>query len=632
MLLEKIQSPEDLKTVPVEQLPSLAEEIRGRIIDVVSKTGGHLASSLGAVEIALAVHYCFSAPQDIIVWDVGHQAYAHKIITGRNERFSTLRQHGGISGFPLKSESVYDPFSTGHSAAAVSMALGTAAARDLRKSQEKVVAIIGDGTLTGGMCFEALNHAGHLGTNVLVILNSNDMAIAPSVGALSTYLNKIISKPVYNRFKEARDAFLKQRLPKIGPRLLRLVDRFEEMLKGLIVPGIFFEEMGFKYFGPLDGHNVELMIRTLKNISQIKGPLLLHVVTKKGKGYAPAESQPVKFHGTPCFDIINGEAIGILQKSSVSCTDVFGCKLCDLAQKNKNIVAITAAMPEGTGLQKFSESYPDRFFDVGIAEEHAIGFSAGLAKGGLKPFVAVYSTFLQRAYDQIFEEVCLQNLGVVLCIDRAGLVGEDGPTHHGIFDLAFLRHLPNLTVMAPADRQDLEGMLEFACDLETPASIRFPKDVCGYRPQDIVFNKIHAGKGELLCSGEDIGLIGIGSMVYPCLEAAKLLSGEGFRVSVANARFVKPLDEALILELYRSCKVVMTVEEGVVTGGFGGAVLETYAKNGCLYKAPKPIKCCGLPSEFITFDRRASLLEKYGLSASTIASTARALFENYVKG
>lgn len=631
MLLEKIKSPEDLKKIELEKLPDLACEIRERIIDVVSKTGGHLASSLGAVEIALAVHYCFSPPEDIIVWDVGHQAYAHKIITGRNDRFGTLRQQGGLSGFPLKTESVYDPFSTGHSATSVSLALGAAAARDLKQSREKVVAIIGDGTLTGGMCFEALNHAGHLGTNILVILNSNDMAIAPSVGALSTYLNKIISKPVYNRFKEARDAFLKQRLPRIGPRLLRLVDRFEEMLKGLIVPGIFFEEMGFKYFGPLDGHNVGLMVNTLRNIAQIKGPLLLHVVTKKGKGYAPAENQPVKFHGTPCFDIMNGEAIGILQKSSVSWTEIFGCKLCDLAENNKKIVAITAAMPEGTGLQRFSESYPERFFDAGIAEEHAVGFGAGLAQGGMKPFVAIYSTFLQRGYDQIFEEVCLQNLGVVLCIDRAGLVGEDGPTHHGIFDMAFLRHLPNLTVMAPADRQDFEMMLEYACEMETPVSIRFPKDVSVYRAQDVPFAKLRVGKGEQLCQGKDIGLIAVGSMVYPCLEAARLLLGEGLHAAVVNARFVKPLDESLILELYRNCRVILTVEEGVLAGGFGSCVLEAYAKNGCFYKMPKAVKCCGLPSEFITFDRRSSLLEKYGLSARAIASSAKALFEDHAK-
>lgn len=631
MLLEKIKSPEDLKVIPIEQLPELAQEIRQRIIDVVSKTGGHLASSLGAVEIAIAVHYCFCAPRDIIAWDVGHQAYAHKILTGRNERFSTLRQRGGISGFPLKSESVYDPFSTGHSATAVSLALGAAAARDLKATQEKVVAIIGDGTLTGGMCFEALNHAGHLGSNLLVILNSNDMAIAPSVGALSMYLNKIISKPVYNRFKEARDAFLKQRLPRIGPRLLRLVDRFEEMLKGLIVPGIFFEEMGFKYFGPLNGHDADLMIGTLKNISLIKGPVLLHVVTKKGKGYAPAENQPVKFHGTPCFDIVNGEAIGIMQKTSVSYTEIFGCKLCDLAEKNKKVVAITAAMPEGTGLQKFSERYPERFFDVGIAEEHAIGFSVGLAKGGLKPFVAIYSTFLQRAYDQIFEEVCLQNFGVVLCIDRAGIVGEDGPTHHGIFDLAFLRHLPNLTVMAPADRQDFEAMLDFACGLETPSSIRFPKDVSIYRPQEMSLSEIRCGKGELLRDGHDIGFIAIGSMVHPCLEAAKILSGDGFHVTVVNARFVKPLDEALMLEVYRKCRVLLTVEEGVLAGGFGAAVLETYAQNNCFYKMPKPIKCCGLPSEFITFDRRSSLLEQYGLSACALAAAAKTLFEKNAK-
>lgn len=623
MLLENIKSPQDLKKIPVEKLPDVAAEIRRRIIEVVSKTGGHLASSLGAVELAVSVHYCFNAPEDIIVWDVGHQAYAHKILTGRNDRFDELRQKDGISGFPSKTESLYDPFSTGHSSTSVSLALGKAVARRLQRTQEKIVAIVGDGALTGGMCFEALNHAGHIGEDVMVILNSNDLAIAPSVGALSTYLNKIISKPIFNRFKEAREAFLKQRLPRLGPRLLKLVDRFEELLKGLIVPGIFFEEMGFKYFGPLDGHNIPLLVATLKNISVLRGPILLHVVTKKGKGFAPAEDQPVKFHGTPCFDMESGEVAAPLEPSRATFTDVFSYKILDLAEKNINIVAITAAMPEGTGLHWFAEKFPERFFDVGIAEQHAVGFAAGLAKGGLKPFVAVYSTFLQRAYDQIIEEMCLQNLGVVLCIDRAGIVGEDGPTHHGIFDMAYLRHLPNLAVMAAADKEDFESMLEFASRLESPCAIRYPKDLALVRPQPMPFSPVRMGKAEVLKEGTDVVIVAVGSMVHASLEAAQLLESEHIHAAVINARFIKPLDEALIVDLYHRYPALITIEEGVLAGGFGSAVLEVLETDGYIFKKAKPVKSLGLPCEFITFDKRKSLLEKYGLSPRRIAAAVK---------
>lgn len=624
MLLENIQSPQDLKKIPREKLPELAREIRERIVGVVSKTGGHLASSLGVVDLTIAIHACFNAPADIIIWDVGHQAYAHKLLTGRNNRFDTLRQKDGISGFPLKTESTYDPFTTGHSSTAVSLAIGRALGRDLKKTKERVVAIVGDGALTGGMCFEALNHAGHLGSDILVILNSNDMAIAPSVGALSTYLNKIISKPIFNRFKEAREAFLKSRLPKIGPRLLKLVDRFEEMLKGLIVPGIFFEEMGFKYFGPLDGHDISLMMNTLQNINQLKGPCLLHVVTKKGKGFVPAEAAPVKFHGTACFNVQSGEAIPSGEKSA-SFTDIFSAHIVKRAETNKAIVAVTAAMPEGTGLDKFACLYPERFFDVGIAEQHAIGFSAGLAKTGLKPFVAVYSTFLQRSYDQIIEEMCLQDLGVVLCIDRAGVVGEDGPTHHGVFDIAFLRSLPNIFVMAAADTEDLEAMIEFAETLNSPASIRYPKDKAVTRPESITCEPLKPGRAEVLRSGDDVVLFALGSMVYPALEAAEILQREKIHATVVNARFVKPLDETLAKELYRRCSVFVTVEEGVLRGGFGSAVLEALEGEGCFLKDPKPFRRIGLPNEFISFDKRKALLEKYGLTAKDIAQTVREL-------
>jgi 1-deoxy-D-xylulose-5-phosphate synthase len=624
MGLDQIHSPDDLRKIPREKLPELAAEVRRRIVDVVSKTGGHLASSLGAVELIIGLHYCLRAPEDVIVFDVGHQSYAHKILTGRNDRFATLRQKDGISGFPNKTESPYDPFTTGHSSTAVSLALGCALARDLKGTKEKVVAVVGDGSLTGGMCFEALNHAGHVGRDILVVLNSNDMAIAPSVGALSLYLNKIISKPIYNRFKEARDKFLKQRIPRIGPRLQKLVDRFEEMLKGLIVPGIFFEEMGFTYFGPLDGHNIDLMVTTLNNIMQLKGPILLHVVTKKGKGFALAEDQPVRFHGTSCFDVTSGVSVAAGQKG-VAFTDIFSCALTRLAADNKKIVAITAAMPEGTGLDRFAGAYPERFFDVGIAEEHAIGFAAGLAHAGFKPYVGVYSTFLQRSYDQICEEMCLQNLGVVLCVDRAGVVGEDGPTHHGIFDIAYLRTMPHLTVMAPADKEDLEGMLEMSATLSTPASIRYPRGDAVFRPSHIPFTPLKVGRGEIWQQGEDVLIIGLGSMAHPAFEAAQILLREKIYATVLNARFIKPLDETLICDAIRRVRAVVIVEEGVVHGGFGSALLEVLEATKQLWREPKPVKCLGLPNEFIASDRRPALLERYRLTPLAIADAAKQL-------
>lgn len=622
MHLETINSPEDLKKIPLENLAELCREIRERIVGVTSKNGGHLASSLGAVELAVAIHYCFKAPQDIIIWDVGHQAYAHKLLTGRNSRFNTLREKDGISGFPSKTESVYDPFTTGHSSTAVSLACGKAASRDIKGGQEKVVAVIGDGSLTGGMCFEALNHAGHLGKDIIVILNSNDMAIAPSVGALSTYLNKIISKPIYNRFREARDAFLSQRLGRLGPRLKKLVEKFEELLKGMIVPGIFFEEMGFKYFGPLDGHDPALLVTTLKNIAALKGPMLLHVVTKKGKGFAPAEKQPVRFHGTGCFDVETGDPTA--KEGKCAFTDVFSRHILDLAEKDERITAVTAAMPEGTGLSPFAERFPGRFFDVGISEQHSVGFAAGLAHSGLKPFVAVYSTFFQRAYDQIFEEACLQNLGLVLCLDRAGIVGEDGPTHHGIFDIAYLRHLPNITIMAPADRQDLEAMIDFAAGLSSPAAIRYPKDLAVEREQRYPFKPVMQGQGEtLLESGSDVALLGLGSMTGVCLEAAQMLIAEGIRPVVVNARFAKPLDESLILRLYSQTRALVTIEEGVLPGGFGSGVLEALNREGLIAREGKPVKCLGLPSKFIPFGKRQELLKEYGLSPQAVVSAVK---------
>jgi 1-deoxy-D-xylulose-5-phosphate synthase len=608
MLLEKINSPQDLKRLSLEQLPELASELRERMINAVSSCGGHLASSLGAVELAIALHYSLNTPQDKIIWDVGHQAYAHKLLTGRNKDFSTLRQYSGISGFPSKDESVYDTFTTGHSSNAVSLALGLACARDYLPEEQrfKVVAVIGDGSLSGGLCFEGLNNTGHLKKDILVILNTNELSIAPNVGALSTYLNKIISLPIYNRFRDSLEGFVKSRMPR-GGRLVKLASKFEEGLKGLFIPGIFFEELGFRYFGPLDGHNLNLLLPALKNILNIRGPRLLHVITKKGKGYTPAESAPVKFHGIGPFTVENGEPLACLEPGVKTYTEVFSEKLASLAKNNSKIIAITAAMPEGTGLDKFRDLYPERFCDVGIAEGHAVCFAAGLAKAGLKPVVAVYSTFLQRAYDQIIEDVALQNLGVVLAIDRAGIVGEDGVTHQGLFDIAFLRSIPNLVLMAPKNGEELEKMLEFAIGLDMPAAIRYPRacSPCGA----LSVSKLEIGKAEVLKEGKDFAVIALGSMVVPALGAMELLQKKGLSGTLINARFVKPLDKDLFKAIASRTKFIFTAEEGIIDGGFGSAVSEAISAA---------VTRIGLPCEFVPHGKRELLLDKYGLSAEGI--------------
>jgi len=619
MYLEKIDSPQDLKKLEINQLILLAEEIRQRIIEVVALTGGHLASNLGTVELTLALHYCLNIPEDKIIWDVGHQCYTHKILTGRNKQFSSLRQYQGLSGFPNPEESIYDIFATGHSGTAMSLALGLA----LSNPQAKVVAVIGDGSLSNGLCFEGLNNAGQLKCNLLVILNTNELSIAANAGALSIYLNKIISLPIYNRFRTKVDDLLKTRIPR-GKRILKIMDKFEEAIKGLFVPGIFFEELGFRYFGPLDGHNLEVLIPSLKNILQLSGPRLLHIGTVKGKGYLPAEKEPVRFHSALPFDILTGQSRERQGAPEVKTyTEIFSQKLIELARVNPKIVAITAAMPEGTGLDKFRDCYPDRFFDVGIAESHAVCFAAGLARGGLKPVVAIYSTFLQRAYDQIIEEVGLQNLSLILAIDRAGIVGQDGPTHQGVFDLVYLRSIPNLVIIAPKDGQEFQQMLEFALSLDKPVAIRYPKSVCrsldfardGSRDGELVepFARLpvcplELGKAEILKEGKDIAIIALGSMVLPGLEAADLLKKEAVSCSVINARFLKPMDIDLLSKI--KANVIFTVEEGLIAGGFGSAVQEVLGK---------PVYRIGLPDEFIPHGSRDILLEKYGLTAQGIA-------------
>jgi len=618
MYLERIDSPLDLKKLSLEQLAILSEEIRQRLLEVVSQTGGHLASSLGTVELIVALHYCLNTPQDKIVFDVGHQAYAHKILTGRNKIFPTLRQYQGLSGFPSKDESVYDPFTSGHSSNAVSLGLGLACGRDFLPETEqfKVVCVIGDGSLSGGLCFEGLNNAGHLKKDILVVLNTNELSIAPNVGAISNYLNKIISLPVYNRFHDNVEKFLKTRVPR-GSRLIKLMYKFEEGIKGLFVPGMLFEELGFRYFGPINGHDLGSLTSTLKNILPIKGPRLLHIVTKKGKGCSFAEKDPVRFHGISHFDINTGESA--VKKSSPgakSYTEIFRDKITQLAAADKRIVTITAAMPEGTGLDKFRDSFGDRFFDCGIAEAHAVCFAAGLARQGFKPVVAIYSTFLQRAYDQIIQEVSLQELPVIFAIDRAGIVGEDGVTHQGIFDIAYLRSIPNLVIMAPGDGRELEEMLEFALQLNKPAAIRYPRAEAFLG--EAAF-PLKLGQGQLIREGQDFVIIALGSMVLEARKALELLERGGLSGSLINARFAAPLDMELIKKACQGKKFIFTVEEGIKEAGFGSAIAAGLGQA---------VECLGLPFEFIPHGPRGLLLEKYNLNAVGIAERIRQAIKN----
>ncbi len=617
MLLDAVSSPRELKKLGIEQLPQLAAEIREKIVEAVSLCGGHLASSLGSVELILALHYCLNAPDDKIVFDVGHQAYAHKILTGRGGDFCRLRACGGVSGFPCKEESEYDPFTTGHSSTAVSLALGLACARDYvpgNRRRDKVVAVIGDGSLSGGLCFEGLNNAGDLKKDIIVVLNTNELSIAPNVGALSTYLNKIISLPIYNRFKESLERFAESRIPK-GTRLVKLANKFEEGLKNLFVPGMLFEELGFRYFGPFDGHDAGLLVKTLRKLSEIKGPVLMHIVTKKGKGYAPAEADPVRFHGVGPFDRITGAAsprgAGFIPPSY---TEVFGRKLVELGKTDKKIVAITAAMPEGTGLDAFRDAYRDRFFDVGIAEGHAVCFAAGLARAGMKPVVAVYSTFLQRAYDQVIEDVALQKLPVVFAVDRAGIVGEDGMTHQGVFDIAYLRTVPDLAIMAPKDGLEMEAMMELALAGSGPSAIRYPR--AHVPAMEISSSRVRWGQSEILREGEDCLIIALGSMVAPACQALEILRREGISAGLINARFVRPLDTAVMKAAAARAKAVITLEEGLVDSGFGSAVADALGI---------PVTRIGLPCAFIPHGSRAEMLEHYGLTPGKIAQSVRDL-------
>ncbi|MFC1736212.1 1-deoxy-D-xylulose-5-phosphate synthase [Candidatus Hydrogenedentota bacterium] len=630
-LLNKINGPEDIKEMSSFELHMLADEIREMIIEVVSKTGGHLASSLGVVELSVAIHKVFDSPKDKIVWDVGHQSYAHKLLTGRCDRFHTLRCADGISGFPKRSESPHDAFGTGHASTSISAALGMAAASRLTGKNSRTIAVIGDGSLTGGLAFEGLNHAGHSPDNLIVILNDNTMAISKSVGAMSRYLTRVITANVYTRAK--RDVeFLLKRLPHIGIGLHRTVKRLEENVKNVLVPGALFQELGFKYVGPADGHNIDEMIETFENIKRLKCPVLFHVLTTKGRGYADAEEDPTGFHSASPFAIslekINEEGVAGKESPPLepgpapTYTQAFADTMLELAEEQENIVGITAAMPNGTGLDKFGEKYPNRFFDVGIAEEHAVTFAAGLACEGIKPVFAVYSTFLQRAYDQLIHDICLQNLPAIFAIDRAGVVGEDGPTHHGTFDISYMRDMPGMVIAAPKDERDLRCILLWAAKQEFPFAMRYPR-ARGIGEIDMTEEcaAIQLGKGEVLRHGEQVVILAIGSMVYPSLDAADILAKRGVEATVVDARFVKPLDEDLIRGLCAKTPYVLTVEEHSLTGGFGAAVLEFLERDGLLKKVK--INRVGLPDKFIRHAPRDVLLEENGLCSEEIATQAK---------
>jgi 1-deoxy-D-xylulose-5-phosphate synthase len=618
-ILETINSPTDLKRVPVAQLTALAGEIREQIISVTSAVGGHLASNLGVVELTLALHYLLDTPKDKIVWDTSNQAYAHKLLTGRRELFHTLRQYGGLSGFCKREESIYDTFNAGHAGTGVSAAIGMAAARDLADQRHHVVCVVGDGAMTSGMTLEAMQHAGGLQKDLVVVLNDNQMSISRNVGSLSAYLNRTFTGEFVTHIKEEAKHLLSQ-IPRVGDQITRMAHRAEELAKGLILPGVLFEELGFRYVGPIDGHSFEHLLPTLENVLKLKGPTLLHVITKKGLGYAPAMKDPVWFHACPPFVRETGQPAKTGAKPSY--TSVAINTLCRLAREDKRIVAITAAMCEGTGLTAFAQQFPDRFHDVGIAEQHALTFAAGLATQGVRPVVAMYSTFLQRAFDQVVHDVATQNLPVSLLIDRGGLVAEDGTTHHGAFDFAYLRHVPNMVVMAPKDENELQHMVKTCLNHEGPAAVRYPRGSAWGVPLDAEPRPLSIGQGELLRDGQDVALLAVGITVRPALQAAARLADEGVSAAVVNARFVKPLDHALIARVAGRVKCLVTIEEGCRMGGFGSAVLESLADQGLLNL---PARVIGLPDKYIEQGPQDLLRVQYGLTADGIYEAAKDL-------
>jgi 1-deoxy-D-xylulose-5-phosphate synthase len=611
-LLDQIEDPKDLKALDQKQLILLAEEVRQFILEHVASTGGHLASNLGVVELTIALHYVYDSPADKMIWDVGHQSYVHKILTSRRDRFDTLRKMGGLSGFPKRSESPHDIFETGHSSTSISAALGIARARDLKKEDYSVLAVIGDGALTGGMAFEALNDAGHANTNLTVILNDNEMSIAPNVGALASYLSKMRSNPRYKRLKKEVEHILRS-LPLGGHWIADKVEKLKNSFKYLLVPGVLFEELGFTYMGPVDGHDLPLLISILNRAKEIQGPALIHVITRKGKGYSFSETNPSQYHGVSPFNLEKGCVPG--RNKYMTYSQTLGSHLTELARKNPNITAVTAAMPDGTGLTPFQEQFPDRFFDVGIAEQHAVTFAAGLAVNGMKPVVAIYSTFLQRAYDQILHDVCRQNLPVIFAVDRAGLVGEDGDTHQGVFDISFLRHMPNLTVMAPKNTAELRYMLDYSLELDRPVAIRYPKGF-SEKMEEVPSFPITNFEWELLEEGRGIALLAEGSMIEPALQAAQILKAQGICPAVVNARMIKPLDTKMLdLFVQKHCRLWITLEDNVIEGGFGSSINE-YAMG---YEEEIRVLNMGIPDRFIEHGSVKELKKELGLDPAGIA-------------
>jgi 1-deoxy-D-xylulose-5-phosphate synthase len=620
-LLNRIKSPKDLKNCSLKELSQLSKEIRALIIEVVSKNGGHLSPNLGVVEMTMALHYVFDAPEDKIIWDVGHQCYTHKILTGRKDEFSSLRQLDGLCGFPCREESEYDIYNTGHASTALSAALGMAVARDKKNEAHQVVAVVGDGSLTGGVAWEALNQIGHLREKLIIVLNYNEMSISLNVGAMSKYLSYLVSGQHYLRMKDHAKTILKA-IPAVGWPMIKAGRAIEEVIKKTFFPGLLFEELGIRYIGPVQGHSIGSLIEVFEDAKAYEGPVLILCVTKKGKGYSPAETNPAKYHSASPFDIQTGESTGTDKRTTYSA--VFGETIVDLAVKDEKVVAITAAMPDGTGLRNFSQRFPDRFYDVGIAEQHAVDFATGLALGGYKPVVAIYSTFLQRAYDQLYHDVCLMDIPVVFGLDRSGIVPDDGPTHQGINDIVYLRHLPNMIVMAPKDENELRHMLKSALSYGHPASVRFPKGKVIGVEQDGTLNTIPLGKGELIKEGKDL-LIAFGSLVLPALKAANMLKDDGIDLAVVNARFAKPLDEELILSYARRGNVIITAEEGVLAGGFGSAVRELLDRTKIFGVRFKSI---GLPDEIYPLGKTDQVKKMFKLDPEGLAQQIRQFYEN----
>jgi len=620
-LLDSVKGPADLRKFSIQELSDLATEIRALILETVSKNGGHLGSNLGVVELTLALHYVFDSPKDKIIWDVGHQCYTHKILTGRRERFSGLRRSGGIVGFPCREESEHDAYNTGHASTALSAALGMAVARDKKKEDFHVIAFVGDGSLTGGVALEALNQIGHLRKRLIIVLNYNEMSISPNVGAWSKYLSYLVSGQHFIRLKDRAKSFLKS-IPVVGWPMIQAGHALEELIKKTLFPGLVFEELGIRYIGPVQGHSLRSLIEVFEQAKKAEGPILIHCVTQKGRGYQPARLNPAKFHGAGPFRIATGEPLNNGPGLPPSFSTVFGETMVKIGRKDNKVLSITAAMGEGTGLARFAEKYPDRFFDVGIAEQHAVTFAAGLAISGFKPVVAIYSTFLQRAYDQVYHDICLMDLPVVFALDRAGIVPDDGPTHQGVNDIVYLRHMPNMIVMAPKDENELQHMLWSALSYGHPAAVRFPKAAGSGVERDAAFKEIPLGRGEILREGRDL-LFAFGRMVQPALAAAEELDRAGISLAVANARFAKPLDEELILRYAEPGRTIITAEEGILAGGLGSAVRETLDRRQCF---DLRFLAIGLPLEVYPLGKAEEIRSSYGLDAAGLAEKIRSFY------